>query len=321
MSLLIDSDCVTQADMVALDPEVATVATAEGFTVTGDGSIIRQAWDECADTLTESMQAFGGDIIAWPGSITAYGAFGISRPRLRLNQIVVTPTYGRRDSTLRRWMIYRAMALFYRAAANRLIKDRYETKWQRYEAESKKIWWNLWSNGLPMIAIPMAAPGALHDYYAGSWAASNLANVSASSTAGGSFNVVITWVDQTSGYVNSLNKNNAEGGPSAMLTTTVPANDVLQVNINGLNPPSMVQQPNRGIAEGPYITRNATAWNVYVGSPTDPNGLMYLQNSTPIPVSTLSYTLAGDPVLSGALLQPGQVPDSNFAFQKTLQRA
>lgn len=319
MALLIDSDFVCVADMLAIDPEMSDVADAEQIAVTGDDSIVRQMWDECADTLTAEMQAFGGDIIAWPGSITTYGAFGISRPRVRLNQIVVSSVYGRKNSTLKRWMIYRALALFYRAAANRRVNDRYEVKWERFSGEAAGAWKALWANGLPYVAIPLAAPGAPHDYFAGYWSASNISYVSGGSSALATYNVAITWVDQTSGYVNPLSKNNAESGPSAYLSATVPANELLQVSILGLNPPSTAQQPNRGIAEGPYVTRQATGWNVYVGTSGDNNGLMYLQNAVPIPVGTTSITLATI-TLAGPLLQPGQVPDANYAFQKILQR-
>ncbi|CAB4130838.1 hypothetical protein UFOVP130_38 [uncultured Caudovirales phage] len=320
MSLLVDDDFVTLADMAAIDPEVSDVADAEEITVVGDGGIVRQAWNECADALLEAMQSFGGDIIAWPGSITSYGAFGVSRPRLRLNQIVVSPVYGRRESTLKRLMIYQAIVLFYRAAANRRANDRYETKYKRFAADLATLWYRLRATGLPMVAIPLAAPGALHDYYAGNWGFSNLMFVAGGSAAQAMYNVAITWVGQTSGYVSPLNKNNAESGPSAILTATIPDSNLLKVSINGLNPPSTAQQPNRGISEGPYVTKQATGWNIYVGDFADPNGAMYLQNSTPIPVGTLSYTLPASPVLSGSLMQPGQVPDSNYAFQKILQR-
>ncbi len=321
MSLLIDDDFVTLADLAAIDPEIADVASTEGVTVAGDNSIVRQAWDECADALTDAMQAFGGDIIAWPGSITTYGAFGVSRPRVRLNQIVISPVYGRRDSTLKRWMIYNAITLFYRAASNRTVKDRYAQKHDNFLIEVGRIWSRLFSTGLPMVAIPLAAPGALHDYCAGYWTAANLAYVAGGSAAAANYNVAITWVDQTSGYVTPLSKGNAESGPSVILPATIPASNKLQVTITGLNPPSSSQQPTRGMAEGPYVTRTATGWNIYAGDPTDPNGIMYLQNATPIPVGTQTYTLSGPPTLSGYQLQPGQVPDVNYAFQKTLQRA
>jgi hypothetical protein len=39
-----------------------------------------------------------------------------------------------------------------------------------------------------------------------------------------------------------------------------------------------------------------------------------------VPVGTSSYTLAAAPVLAGAVLDPGQVPDTNFTFQNVLQR-
>lgn len=315
MSLLIDDDHVTLSDLLAIDPEVGEIADAESILVEGDGSIIRQAWDECADTLLESMQAFGGDLLGWPGSLALYGGFGVTRPRVRLNQIVVSAPYGRRYSPLRRWMIYQALVLFYRAAMNRRTSDRYELKWERMTEEAKRYWRHLWTSGLPIVAVPLACPGALHEYQAGEWSQENVSTVPGGSAAQDDlYYVAVTW---TAGdYVSPTVKNNGESGPSKLTAITVPAGNVLRVSIAGLNAPGTIPFA-PGIADGPFITRQATGWNVYVGK-TD--SALYLQNATPIPLATTTYTLPDVPVLSGSMLQPGQVPDANFTFQRTLQR-
>ena len=319
MSLLIDDDFVTLQDLLAIDPEIAEIADAEGITVEGDAGITREAWEECVDTLLDAMQAFGGDIIAWPGTLTTYGAFGISRPRLRPHQIVVTATYGRRTSPLKRWMTYATLVMFYRAASNRRTSDRYEQKWNNFKDEIKAHWRNLWSTGLPMVALPLPCPGAVHEYMAGDWDGDNISFAPPGWGTGEpteqSYDVAVTWVDQTN-YTSPDNKQNSESGPSRALTVTVPAGQVITVDIGTLNPPGSLTLP-RGIADGPYVSRKASGWNVYVGQP---GKALYLQNASPLPVATITYTLAGAPVLSGAMLQPGQTPDANYTFQRVLQR-
>lgn len=320
MALLIDDDHVSMPDLLAIDPEVAEIADAEGITFDGEGSITRQAWDECSDQVLDAMQAFGGDIIAWPGTLTTFGAFGVSRPRLRLNQIVVSAPLGRRVSPLRRWMMYQSLVLFYRAASNRRTSDRYELKWQRMTDEAKQAWRTLWSTGLPMVALPLACPGALHESLAGTWGIDNV-TASPPGWSGGeqrdqTFLVAITWVDQSQ-YISPANTQNAESGPSKTVAVIVPSGQRITVDISTLNPPGSVTIP-RGMADGPYVTRKATGWNVYIGTSED---ALYLQNPAPIPLNTEAHTLTEAPVLSGVTLQPGQFPDANYAFQRTLQRA
>jgi hypothetical protein len=62
----------------------------------------------------------------------------------------------------------------------------------------------------------------------------------------------------------------------------------------------------------------ASSWNCYAGTSAD---ALYLQNATPIPLGTTSYTLADKPALSGNRLQPGQWSDYNFSWQHMLQRS
>ncbi|MDE2103014.1 MAG: hypothetical protein KGL39_37565 [Patescibacteria group bacterium] len=318
MALLIDDDFITQADLLAIDAEIADIADAEDLKIDGDAGIARQAWNENADALLDAMQAFGGDIIAWPGTLTTYGAFGISRPRLRLNQIVVSAPYQNRTSPLYRWMVYRTLVMFYRAASNRRTSDRYEKKWENFKQEVKAHWRTLFATGLPMVALPIACPGALHELMSGTWGTSNVTPVAGgTSTQDASLDVAITWVDGTQ-YVSPDNTQNAESGPSATATLTVPAGNVIQATIAGLNPPSgKSAMLKRGIADGPYITRTATGWNLYAGPS---GGLLTLQNPAPIPVGTTTYTLPDAPAV-GAPLLPGQFPDANYTFMRTLQRA
>ena len=316
MSLLIDSDQVATSDLVQIDPELQDIADVENVVVSGIGSVISTAWDKSSDELLNAVQAFGGNVFGvWP---QFDGGFGRARPRIQLQQIVTSDAYGARVSPLRRWMIYGALTEFYRAAIRRNAKDRYQTKLDVAIGEQKTAWRNLTGAGLPCIAFPLACPGATHDLLAGTWSAANLSVVtSGSSPASVDYDVVITWVDSTS-YASPTNTQNGESGASAIATITVPAGQVLSVSIAGLNAPGVLTIQ-RGIANGAYYMRKASGWNVYVSAKGA--GLFYLQNSTPIALSTTSYQLSAAPALSGYILQPGQVPDANVTLQRMLQRA
>ena len=316
MSLYTDSDILTESDLLAIDPEVSTVADAEGIVVSGSGSIISQAWDECADKILAAVQSFSGDLFAWPGQITALNYLGASRPRLKLTQIVWTASYANRNSPIRRWMIYRALYLFYRAASGRRETDRYERKRDQFEQEGKMHWRTLFRYGLPMVSKPLSAPGATHELNAGTWGASNVTAVAGgASSAPVTYDVAITWVDTTQ-YASPTNTQNAESGPSATQTITVPAAEVLQVSIASLIPPGTLPDQ-AGTADGIMIGLNASGWNIYAG-PT--GGTLYLQNSSPIPTATQTYAFAGPPVATGAAMTNGQVPNVNYTFQTMLNR-
>lgn len=273
MALLIDDDHITLSDLLSVDPEVAEIADAEGITVEGDGGIARQAWDECADRLMAAMRSFSEE-----------------GPRVRLSQIVVSSEHGRSISPLRRWMIYRALALFYRAAMNRRVSDRYADKHDRMRDELKSKWRVLSSLGLPFVIQPVPCPGAVHGHSAGQFGAESVSFVPGGSQAEASFDVALTWVNQAT-----------ESGPSKVLTVTIPENQLLRVSIEGLTPPAGV-----------------TGWNVYVGAP---GGYLYLQNEAPVSVASEACTLTGAPVLSGTQLGTGQAPDFTAIFQAVLPRA
>jgi len=289
MSLLIDDDHITTSDLLAIDPEVSDIATAEEITIEDDGGIARQAWDECSDRLMECMKPFGDDAFYTPGLVT------IGQSRVKLHQIVVSSQYGRRASALRRWMIYHALELFYRAAMNRRVSDRYEEKYERMREDTRERWRVLFGSGLPFVVSPMPCPGAVHEIGAGNFGASNLAYVEGGADAEAEYSVAITWTDGT-----------VESGPSKTLAATVPQDQLLRVSIAGLTPPRAVDG-----------RRAATGWNVYVGTP---GGTLYRQNAVPVAVGTSTYTLVGAPVLSGTVMGTGQAPDSVATFQTLLQR-
>lgn len=305
MALFTDADLVTVAELSAVDSEIEAIAAAE--TLSGAG-IIGQAWEECADAVAGVLTARSDE---WIDPVVAT----ISGSRVDLSQVVVS-TSTRAMSSLRRWALYVALTLFYRAAANRKLTDRMVAKMERAELDARDAWGRLQRMGLGYVTAPLPAPGATREYGAGLFTSAALTTpTGGTSVATVVYYVAITWVDG-SAYVSAANRGNAESGPSAKLSCSVLATKTIAVSIAALTPPSGAAAPQsqngRSVAR-----RTATAWNVYVGISAD---RMYLQNSTPIPVATTSYTLASDPVLSGYELWPGQVPDAFFQVDNVVVR-
>lgn len=323
MSIYTDSDILTAADLVDLDSEVLEVAAAGNTPVSIDDKI-REAWDECADTLLAHMQSFGGVVNMLVGAgvqmatlLTNYG-MGVSRSRIWLSQVVVDEPYANRMSPLKRWMAYQALAMFYRDAAERVAHDRYDLKRERYEKDGARAWGRCQGRGLPVVLQPLPAPGSIHEFNSGTWGTSNVSSVVSGGATGGTFVVVVTWVD-SSKYSSSTSKGNGESGPSGLATpAAVTAGHALHIDITSLVPPNGRPYQSGTFANGILAMLTATHWNVYAG----PLGsTLTLQNANPIPVATKTYTLAGDPTSTGAVLAPGQMPDANYAFLNVLQRA
>ncbi len=320
--LFSDSDITTLAQLIQIDGEIADVATAESITVEGAGGIIRQTWVEAKNEILRSQQLYntfyGAGNLAGAGSwaVLAGSYTAASIPRIKPAQIVASSPYANDVSTFATWLAYAALTNFYRSAANRKIKDRYEQKYDRYKSEAQRAFGNLRANGLPVIFRPLECPGALHAVNAGPWGAGNVTGVSSGTAAAAAWDVAITWADQAY-YVSPAAKGNAESGPSAVVTHSPLVNQVLRVSIAGLNPPAGSPDP-VGIADGQVVPLNATGWNVYAGPS---GGALTLQNAVPVPVATKTYTLAGAPTSSGDVLGGGQFADRNLFFQRTLNRA
>ncbi|MCC6591599.1 MAG: hypothetical protein IT168_33240 [Bryobacterales bacterium] len=237
--LYIDGDHVSLADLSGIDPEVVDIATAEGISL---DAIIAQTWGDCGDEIQAATQSFTSNV-----------------SRVALREIVMS-------GTLRRWMTYKALALFYRAATNRRVTDRYEAKLERIEAALNDQWRLLWANGIPLATAPLYRPGATHAS-AGSFGLQNISAIPGGSEPGRARWVRITWVDARYTFGGG---SNGESAPSEIAAIEIPAAHVLRVSIAGLIPPSV-----------------ASGWNVYAG---DPNGATYLQNSIPIPISDTAWT-------------------------------
>jgi hypothetical protein len=313
MALFVDADHVSQADLLAIDPEIPDIAEAEGINT---GQVIRQSWDECADALLAVAQRFGSGATDWTSGYTLRNGAGSGNiPAIQLSQIVVSPQDGRRISPLRRWMIYQALGMFYRAAANRRVTDRYQGKLDANVETLKWRWRDVFSHGIPVVTVPLPCPGAVHELDAGDFTDTGVTAVAGGSAAATDAEVSITWVDETS-YVSQEARRQGESGPSTAVQFTIPANSLLRVDISGLVPPGSVPYQG-GTANGIRSYRKATGWNVYVGTP---GGSRYLQNAAPIALTSTTYTLAAAPVLSGYIQSSGQVPDVNLTLQNTFQR-
>jgi hypothetical protein len=166
----------------------------------------------------------------------------------------------------------------------------------------------------------MLRPGAYFERNSGSWSSANVTTVPGPGTLDTpvACDVLITYCDmsQANLYVDASRTNNAESDGSDTINVSMTAGNVLSVDISTLNPPSGAQHPSQMmvVVVSPL---KATHWNVYVGMT---GGVLYLQNMAPIPVSTKSYTLAGDPVLSGYTFNGGQYPDRRLSISPTRQR-
>ena len=315
MSLFIDNDVLTVADLTGIESEVSSAAEDASISVDGDNGIILQAWQEVANKITENVQSFDGGITYWPDAVLTANT-GMNRPRVRLNQIVASSLQYRRKSALQTYMTYYALMMFYRAASARLEVDRYEEKFQRYEKEAKEAWRTLHGSGLPIVWAPLPCPGATHEWLAGVFDENCLTAVAGGSGSGAAqYQVAITWVDKTT-YQGPTSNGNAESGPSAVAGITLAAAQKITVSIAGLLPPSPTNY-SLGTSDGVYTCKTATGWNVYEGVPGGP---MFLQNASPLPLTTTSYTFDPAGVAQPYTMGFGQYPDISLTMQKMIRR-
>ena len=308
--LYTDSDLLTRDDLAAADPEVLLVADAEGVTLEGAGGIIPEAWQECADELLTRMDAFGGGSLfsadSASHSLAWGGSMGASRSRIFLSQIVASDAYAAKLSLVQRWMLARALTLFYVAAGNRATSDRYTAKAEVYAGRSKQAWLRLATAGLPIVASPFPCPGALHERGAvGALVASGVAGGSAPSPV--SYDIQVTWTDALG----------VESGPCAVASITVGASQFLRADITSFAAPATAYAS--GQANGVLALKQPVGWHVYAGGAG--LGVLYRQTSSAVAFATKTYTLSAAPTSAGLLLEPGQRPEMNLAFQAMLQRA
>lgn len=325
---------LTAASLARIDSGLVDTAQAENITLDGPGGAIFAGIEEAASELTKLVLAFGGYLNS--GDLTAnhYAAVmnvGIGnsvRQKIVLQQVCINAENQYSWSHVVQWAALWCVYSVYRNAFQRNNTDRYKEKMVYYKKElDNRVRWTLSSLGVPVVLQPLSAPAALwgygdsnSGYDSGTWDSSNLSLVSSpSATFAGSLDVAVTYADMSApgNYVSYLKQNNCESGPSSKATITVTAGHKLSVNIASLKPADGIQ-PADQVLVCVVSPRKATHWNVYAGLS---GSSLYLQNTTPIPVGTTSYTLTGDPVLSGFKLGRGQFSDRRLSIQLMRQRA
>jgi hypothetical protein len=132
----------------------------------------------------------------------------------------------------------------------------------------------------------------------------------------GTVDVAITYVD-TSLYLSQALPKNAESNPSARKSVTLTSGLGVTLDLTGLNPPNGALAP-RKLAQSYALPLNASAYNVWVGVR---GGTLYLQNATPIAITSRTYALSADPLLSGSVAQEGQWPEAYRPMYQTVNRA
>lgn len=314
-------------------------------------SLCDETYSHCAQIIASKLQSVIGATNFNPsgGSTALHNAaviWGVRAQsnvvRLRMGQIIMNDLYAGSSAIpssltgpISTWMTYWAIVLGYRKLIGRVdpTKDVYLGKYNRYKQITAGEKWSLLrSTGIPYCRLPFPAPGAIYEPGSGTWTSANVTQSAQSGTSGGIFQVAITWVCQTSSvfYVNPLDKNNAESGPSmvhpdvfptGILQSTIDANQAMSISIANLTPPTgaipLSEASITGVSQGTMI---ATGWNIYIGSVNSPANYMYLQNATPIPIGVTSYTLPADPILNGYTLSPGQYPDANMPLADLMMR-
>jgi hypothetical protein len=320
--LFTDGDFINSADLILIDSQVASTAMAEKIQV--DGGITTTACQEIGQRILSKSIGFAGTlppfVAPWSQTAAALNLVGPSsqRPRISLSQIVTSTPYPGQWSAIKRATAYLGLVRFYEQAYHRKMEDRYEARMNLHtDNYNKRHWPAFWNQGTPIINQPMARPGAQYEPGVGIWGSGAVATVAGTNAlALTSYDVAITWVDQRF-WLSSTVKGNGESAPASTLTISVATAQVIQISITGLNGPQGQTPATIAQGQGLYTPLTASGWNVYVGVQDGP---LYLQNATPVPYATKTYTLAGAPVLSGAIADDGQVFNTSFTMQNILNR-
>jgi hypothetical protein len=323
-----DSIFISQDDLTRIDSQVVSVAASEGITLTGDNGLIRAAVEEAGNELQKLIIAFGGYLNA--GDLTAnhlaavlnVGIGNSVRQKAVLDQIGVSGYSPTSWNHIKQWAVHWTLRIFYRNAFSRNTNDRYEKKMNFYKDELiRRLTPTLYGMGVPIILQPLAAPAAYFTNNPGTWGPANVTLVSGGGTltTGRFIDVVITYVDASAAnlYVSSSQSNNAESNGSCVVTQEMATANVLEVSIASLNPPTGAQDPSQ-VLICVISPLQATGWNVYAGTS---GGTLYLQNATPIPIDTETFTFPGDPVLTGPTLTTGQYANRRLSLVPMRQRA
>ncbi len=306
--LLTDADHATQEEMQAIDAELPQVASAQKITLDGPLGVLRANWDECAAILARAI----GQRSHHRGFDPVIAFHSRTVQSIGLNQIAMSAQYANSISPWKKWVIYEALRRAYRAATQRNSRenDRFQAKFEQFTEDANSAYRQAASFGLPIVTLPLSAPGALHDLQAGSWGDANVETIAQSPTADRDIFIAITWLsDRTPA--------NNESGPSAVVLKNLTAAQGVRISIAGLVPPGSAPHPATRTGAY-YATGVATHWNVYAGVSRD---ALRRQNNAPIPIGTSTYDLTGSILTSSGLLEAGQQADFVEPLPNIIYRA
>jgi hypothetical protein len=304
--LFTDDDWITADNLNDEDAKTSDIADAEGIDIPTQ---ITRAIDECGAVLLNDLKAFS----TWPSvngltpahMMALMNAGGRTNPptRLCLQNLVIGSTDGQMRSPIEMWVLNTALLRVFRAALNNNVIDKYLARVEYIEKELRNKWYaRVFNDGLPFVYLPLSRPAASRDFWAtGTWGNSNLTGTGNTGPAAGSWDVAITYVDQSSQSPNYVSYSaipnnvdgtgqdstgNAESAPSDTATITTTVNQLIQVSIASLYPP-LGRAPSEVMAS--ITPRAATGWNVYCGPQDTP---LWLMNAAPIPIRTAQYTFS-----------------------------
>ena len=335
-----DAIAITSADLMRYDAEAVTVALQENITLDGVNGSCQSGYEDAANELMKLVISFGGYLNAGDLSANHLAAVlnvGIGnsvRQKVGLQQVVISGDVATQSTWLRTWATYIVLKQLYRDAFGRTINDRYKLKLDALKDDmQRRILPNVMALGVPIVTRPLDCPGAFYGLSgvpgsnfpssfttSGTWGSDNVSLVAGAGTLDNqSVDVVVTYCDmsQANFYLSPAQTNNMESNPSTTVTQGMTAGDVLSISIASLNPPSGGQPPQQVLVVV-VSPGKATHWNLYVGLT---GKVLYLQNPAPIPIATKTYTLPGDPVLSGYQCGIGQYADRRLSLLRTRQRA
>ena len=315
MSLWVDGSIVTSGTLMQLDSKVMDVAKDSKIPLDGPNGLIEQNWVSVGQTLVEWMSSLTGDVMGSAQAIFL-GMSSSDRGRYLLNQVVTTWQWNSL-SPLGMFAARKALVLFWRRSVRTSSKaDRFKAEQGEATEELSEARRNFWTSGIPVLSQPLPSPGAVFVPNAGVFGSNNVGAGPTPTLLSGplAYQVAITWVDGSS-YVGPLQPFNCESGPSVTVAVGLNAGQSLQVSIAGLIPPGSVPYLG-GVADGAYITRKATAWNIYAAPAGQP---LVLQNASPIPISQTTYEMLTVSSV-GFLLGTGQFAESNVPPQHSFSR-
>ena len=317
MSLWVDGSIISSTTLMQLDSKVIDVAKDSKIPLDGPNGIIQQNWVDVGQTLVEWMSSLTGDVMGSAQAIFL-GLSASNRGRYLLNQVVTTWQWSNSLSPLGMFAARKALVLFWRRSVRTSSKsDRFKAEEDEALDELRQAKRNFWTSGIPILSQPLPCPGAPFIPNSGTFGTTNVGPGPTATTSKSLavYDVAVTWVDGFS-YVSPLQPFNGESGPSVLVSAQINPGASLQVNINGLTPPG--SRPYLGgVADGAYISRSATAWNVYAAPAGQP---LVLQNAAPLPLTQTSYEMLSVLEVSFPLTQ-GQFAETNLPPQHSFSRA